>query len=80
MTGALHFGKRFIEAAEEREMFGVPVMSGGVVGIESDRAAIFFFGSLPVPIVILCDQSERDMSFGEIFIQSRELSGLRRAL
>ena len=80
LTGALQLGERFVEATNQREVLGEPVVSGGVIGVQGYRAAEFLFGVLPVPIVILRDQSKRDVSLGELFIEFQGVSAAARAL
>ena len=49
-------------------------MGSGVVGIEGNRLAEMALGLLPVPVVVLDDQSERGMGFGQRGIQGERLN------
>src|SRR5437899_12782706 len=40
-------------------MLGVPMVGCSVVGVQFDSATVFFFRSLPVPILILDNHSAR---------------------
>ena len=59
------FRKSLITLSTIRQMLGVPVVRGRVIRIQRNGLLKFFLSSLPIPIVVLFDQSKRYMSFGQ---------------
>src|SRR5215471_10008824 len=50
-------------------MLGIPVMGGGIIGVQLKGPPEFLFGCLPVPVIILDDQSQRRMGLSQVPIK-----------
>ena len=63
------------EAALEAQKFRVPVMGGGVVRVELDRAPESALGRRPVPVVVLEDQGQGGVGLGQAVVELERPEG-----
>ena len=67
---------RLVEAAHGGEELGVPLMRGGVVGIQFDRASVFALRGVPIPLVRVDRIRQRRVRLGQLIVDRQRL--LRR--
>ena len=70
---AADFGDAFVRALHGHEVIGVPMMGGGVVGVELDGAAKFLFGRSGIPVIKQHHEGERGVGFGERIVKLESL-------
>src|SRR5579871_104244 len=75
--GAANLVQRLIEAADRLQISRVPVVGGGIVGIEIDGAAKFLIGGSRVPHPVEGDEGERRVRLRGMIVELHSLLGRR---